>query len=85
MVTPESNLLDRVLASVAGCLTLGSAQRLAELKIDPEMQSTINQLADKANHGLLTHADRAEHRYFVESLDLIGILQSTAQARRATI
>jgi hypothetical protein len=40
----------------------------------------VEELADKANEGLLTAEKRAEYKYYVDVDDLIGLLK--AKARR---
>ncbi len=57
----ESSVLDLMLDPVSPCLDEGSAKRLLDLRLDPAVQSRVDELAGKANEGLLTKAERAEY------------------------
>jgi hypothetical protein len=60
MVAPASTALSRLLDPVAQCLNRESAQRLADLKMDPTLQARVDDLADRANSGTLSDAEKAE-------------------------
>jgi hypothetical protein len=75
--------MDRLLDPVARCLTDDVAKRLLEIQTDPETQDRINELAAKANEGLLSSAEQAEYEAFVDAIDVLSILQS--KARKALI
>jgi hypothetical protein len=75
--------LDRLLDSVTECLTPEVAKRLVELRVDPQTQARIDELADKANGGQLSPGERDEYAGFVEAIDLVAILQ--AKARRLLV
>jgi hypothetical protein len=80
MVTgaPKS-MLDRIFDPLAECFTPEVARRVLEISIDPAEQDRINGLADKANEGLLTDAERADYEEFIEAADLLAILQAKAR------
>jgi hypothetical protein len=80
MSVKQLTYLDALLDSVAACFTPDVARRVAGLKVEPGIQARIDELAEKANEGLLTPQERAEYEEFVEAADLIAILQ--AKARR---
>ncbi|HEX4797039.1 MAG TPA: hypothetical protein VH370_24825 [Humisphaera sp.] len=79
MAASVSNVLDRFLSPLTDHLTPEAAEQLVDFQVDPLTQAKIDELADKANEGLLTDAERAEYFQFVEVIDLIGILQSKAR------
>lgn len=76
---PSTTYLDRLLDPVTKCLTDVSAQQLATLRIDPETQHRLDELADKATEGSLTDAERTEYETYVHALDFIAVLQAQAK------
>ena len=52
------------------------ASALLELRADCEVEAHIGELRRKANDGTLTPAEDAEHKDFVEALDVISIMQA---------
>ena len=80
MPVKQSSYLDVLLDLVTECFTADVARRVAGLRIDPETQARVDELADKANEGTLSPEERAEYAEYVEAADLVAILQ--AKARR---
>lgn len=82
-MTPETQtagVLDRLLDPVARCLTPEVARRLVDLRADDEPQARLDELADKANDGELTDAERDEYEAFVRTINFITMLQLKARA-----
>ncbi|HEY2416133.1 MAG TPA: hypothetical protein VGI40_28080 [Pirellulaceae bacterium] len=80
MVAATSNgILDQVLDPLADCLTPDVAKRILAVALEPRRQMRIDELAQKANDGLLTDEERREYADYVEAMDLIGILKATAR------
>jgi hypothetical protein len=79
MVAPSSNPLDQVLDPLIDCFTPESAQRLIALRLDSRTQARIDELARKANEGLLTPTEESDYLEYIEAMDLIAILQSKAR------
>lgn len=75
-----SSVIDDILAPVADCLTPDVARRLTEMRLNPGTQTRIDELAEKANEGLLTPDERAEYADIVEGLDFVGILKAQARS-----
>jgi biopolymer transport protein ExbD len=75
-----TNYLDRLLEPLTGAFSPEVASALIDLHADPELQSRIEELREKANEGSLTADEDAEYKDFVEAVDLISIIQ--AKARR---
>jgi hypothetical protein len=75
----SNTLLDRVVEPFAECLTADAARKIISLRADPATQARIDQLADKANEGLLTDAERAEYDRFLAAFHFITILQAKAR------
>jgi len=72
--------LDRMLEPLSRCFTLDVADRLVHLKVDPQLQTRIDELADKCTEGQLTEEERSEYETYARAGNLIAILQ--AKARR---
>ena len=79
MAANASDALNRILTPVADCLTPESAERLVRLQLDPELRRSIDDLARKANEGMLTDSERSDYVDYIEAMDLIGLLQSKAR------
>jgi hypothetical protein len=76
----ETAVLDRMLDPVTEILTPSVALGIAEMRADPQMQGRLDELALKANRGLLSDDEAREYRDYVEAIDFIGILQAKARA-----
>jgi len=72
-------ILDRLLDPFAQCLTPEVAARMVNIPVAPELQSRLNELADKANSGRLSAQETAEYEQYVEGFDLVAILQTQAR------
>lgn len=74
-----ARMLYRLLDPLTECFTPEVAQRVVNLRPDPETQQRLYELAAKANEGDLTDEESTEYRAYVEAIDLIGILQAKAR------
>lgn len=61
-------------------LPADAAQKIVDLRIDPKLQSRLDELAEKANQGTLTATERAEYDGYIEELDVIAIFKVKARA-----
>lgn len=75
----EISILDRLLAPVGRCLTPEVARRLVVLQADPEVQERIELLASRNSEGALTDEEREEYELYVQTLDVIAVLQAKAR------
>ena len=73
------DVLDRLLEPVGRALSAEAAQRLVELRADPEAQRRMDELAERCNEGLLTDEERAEYSALVQVGSLIAVLQAKAR------
>ena len=71
--------LDGLLEPLTRCLDAESARRVAELRIDPAVQSRVDVLAERANNGVLSEEERAEYEAFINAADLVSILKLKAR------
>jgi hypothetical protein len=76
-----SAALDRLLDPVASLLSLDVAQRLSQFRADDQTQARLDELAERANEGLLTPDEQAEYEAYVTAIDLVSILQLKARRR----
>lgn len=80
MATAETSHLDRFLAPLADCLTREVAERLLAFQVDPAICMRVGELAEKANEGQLSAAERCEYEDYNDVMDLVAILQAQARA-----
>ncbi len=76
----NSTLLDQLFQPVTDCLTESAARKLLALRADPDLQTRLDELADKANRGTLSDTERAEYDSYLSAFHLVTVLQ--AQARK---
>ncbi len=72
--------LDRLVEPVVRTLTPEVAKAIAELRADPELQSRMDELADRCNEGKLTPEERDEYDTNIRFGNFLAIVQ--AKARR---
>jgi hypothetical protein len=61
------------------------ARRIVNLRATPKQQTRIDELAQKANEGLLSETEAREYAAYVEGIDMIGILQAKARSVLANL
>lgn len=76
----QTDVLDRVLEPFMKCLTPEVAQRIVNLRADAPTQARVDELAGKANEGLLSVMEKAEYDRYRDAFHLVTIVQ--AKARR---
>lgn len=74
-----TQILELALDPFVECLTPAAAKKISDLRADPVAQARVDELADRANEGLLTPAERAEYDKFLATFHLITLLQSKAR------
>ena len=76
----SDTLLDRLIDPFAECLTPEAARRIVTLKADDETQARIDELAEKANRGILTSDESADYDRYLAAFHFVTAMQ--ARARR---
>ena len=71
----EATTLDGMLEPLSRCLDAESARRIAEFRVDPVVEARLDILAEKANEGALSDAERAEYEAAINAADFISILK----------
>lgn len=74
-----TSILDSFLDPIAEILPLDTARKLADFRLDPQLQLRINALAEKASQGNLTESETMEYQQYVEGLDIVAIIQAKAR------
>jgi|GEM_PF-572623 len=75
-----TTILDRFLDPVTQILPPDTARQILDLRLDPQLQSRLDVLAEKANQGSLSAEEREEYEEYVEGLDLIAVFKLKARA-----
>ena len=75
-----ANFLTRLLAPIGECMTREMAEKVADLRADPDVQARVDELADKCTEGELTAEERAEYESYVHAIRVIGVLQAQARS-----
>lgn len=76
----SSAVLNELFDPVSACLTPDVARRIAGLRASPQVQQTLDELAEKSTEGTLTSAERADYETYVRAINFIGLLQAKARA-----
>lgn len=71
--------LDRFLDPVTACFTPQVAERIVKLRLDTDLVTRIELLAQKANEGTLTAEEDEEYKDYIEGGDMLTLLQSKAR------
>jgi hypothetical protein len=79
MSIAENSALDRMLEPFSHCLNREAAERIVRFQIEPGVQSRVEELAQRANEGLLTPAERSEYQSYVDAADMITLFKLKAK------
>lgn len=71
--------LERVLDPADPIFTAEGARRLVEMPPNAEKAARMEELADKANEGLLTVVERSEYESLISASKLLSILRLKAR------
>lgn len=85
-MSPEANsaVLDKLFAPVSECFTPEVARRIVALRAPPDVQSRLDELAEKSNEGTLTRDEQELYEACVRAVNFIGVLQAKARAHLAS-
>ncbi len=76
----STTVLDRLIEPFAECLTPEAARKIASLRADALDQERLDQLAGKANHGIMTPGEQSEYDRLLAAFHFVTMMQ--ARARR---
>ena len=71
--------LDSLLEPLSLCLDAESARRVAAFRIDPPVLARMETLAELANDGKLSPAERSEYEALINAAEFISILKLKAR------
>lgn len=77
--TQAAHSMDRILDPLAAMLNREAARSILNIRIDPEIQARVDGLAERANEGTHTPAERDEYLSYVEAADLLAIVKLKAK------
>ena len=77
--TIDSLAFDRGTDPILQFFTVDQARGIAQYRGDSELQRKIEELAQKANEGELTEAERAEYQGYVRANKFVAVLQAKAR------
>jgi hypothetical protein len=77
--TSEMSAFNRGVRPVTKIVLPEKAEEIVEFRPDPELQSRIEELADKSTEGELSDAERAEYAGYARANKFIAILQRQAR------
>jgi len=58
-------------------------RRIAEFRVDPEVQASIDLLAEKANEGQLSEDERSQYEAAINAADFVSTLRLKVLKRLA--
>jgi hypothetical protein len=74
-----ASLLDKIFEPFGEVMTPETAARFVQLRAAPEVQSRLDELADKCTSGELSAVEQEEYDTYVQAIDFISIMQSKAR------
>jgi hypothetical protein len=57
-----------------------AAREIVALRLDPALQSRLDEFADLANRGQLSAEDRELYEQYIDGLDVLAVVKSKARA-----
>jgi hypothetical protein len=79
MSMAENSALERMLEPLCACLNREAAERIVQFQVDDAIQARVDELAQRANEGLLTRDERSEYQGYVDAADMIAIFKLKAK------
>ncbi|HZN67071.1 MAG TPA: hypothetical protein VFB66_17400 [Tepidisphaeraceae bacterium] len=80
MAPASAQMLDRVLDPLGRALGPDAARNIVALRADVDAQRRVDELAERANEGVLTPEERSEYESLLAAATVIGVLQAKARA-----
>ena len=71
--------LDRLLGPVGKSFGIKTAEAIANLRADPDLQEKMERLARRCTEGALTAEEKAEYDALISANNVIAILQAKAR------
>lgn len=74
-----TTILHRVLEPVLRSLPPEAARQIVRAEADEELQQRVQELAGRANEGILTPDEQREYEAYVDAGDIVATLQAVAR------
>lgn len=74
-----SQILDSIIESFAECLTRESAERIVGIRASVETQKRLDELASKANQGVLNTDEKLEYDRCLAAFHFVTLMQLRAR------
>ena len=75
----STSLFEQIIEPFAACLTRDAAQKIADARADATTQAQFDDLADKANRGVLSEVEKNEYQQLLALFHVISLLQIRAK------
>ena len=75
----STSLLDQIIEPFTECLTADAARKIVALRADTDMQTRVDELANKANAGTLDDQERTEYDRYLAAFHFVTIMQCRAR------
>jgi hypothetical protein len=76
-----SSLADKILDLAAECFDAPTLNALAKLRLSPKLAARVDRLAGRANEGELTPREREEYQSYIQTSELLALIQLRARAK----
>ena len=76
-----SSLADKMLDLAAECFDAPTLNALAGLRLNPKLAARVDRLAGRANDGELTPRERDEYQSYIQTSELLALIQLRASAK----
>lgn len=77
---PTPAIIDDILAPLTAALTPEAATALAAFKVSDSVRNRVAELAEKANEGELTDAEREEYETHVQYANVLTVIKAKARS-----
>ena len=75
----NATILDRLIEPFAECLRTEAARKIVALRADEETQRRVDELAERANRGILTPEERSDYDHFLAAFHFVTVMQARAR------
>ncbi|MCA9114973.1 MAG: hypothetical protein KDA79_07790 [Planctomycetaceae bacterium] len=77
---PTTAIIDDILQPLTSALTPEAARALAAFKVSDSVRQRVAELAEKANEGELTEAEREEYETHVQYANVLTVIKAKARS-----
>ena len=74
-----TSLFDQIIEPFAACLTRDAAQKIADARADAATQAQLDDLAEKANRGVLSDTEKEQYQRLLALFHVVSLLQIRAK------